>query len=122
AAPGRSRLRPRVPTPPLPARARPPDSLAPTPWRVPARGTHVRTAPFPSAAPRRQPRSRRLDGECQLAVPTCEQHLFPAPELVPEPLVSPRLRRLTFQRPTLFLHFEDDVVNAGKVLLRRLQL
>src|SRR5262245_56845961 len=53
-----------------------------------------------------QARPRRLDGVRQLTVAPGKQHFFPTSELVPQPLVSPRLRRLTLQRATLFLDFE----------------
>ena len=69
-----------------------------------------------------QPRPRRLDALRQLAVPAREQHLLPAPQLLAQPLVAARLRRLALQRAALLLDLEDDVVDAGEVLLRRLEL
>src|SRR5688572_19931209 len=65
---------------------------------------------------------RVVDRLCQLAIPPREQHLFPPAQFVAQPLVAPRLRRLTLQRATLLFNFEDDVVDAGQVLLRRLEL
>src|SRR5262245_8951092 len=69
-----------------------------------------------------QTRARRFDSLRQLAVPPREQHLFPAPELVPRPFVSSRFRSLTLQRATLLLSFDDDVRTAGEGLLCGLQL
>ena len=51
-----------------------------------------------------------------------EQHFLPAPQLVAQPLVAPRLRRLPLQRAALLLDFEDDVVDAREVLLRGFEL
>src|SRR6185503_9808163 len=51
-----------------------------------------------------------------------EQHLLPPPQLVAQPLVAPRLRRLALQRAALLLHLEHDVVHAREVLLRGLEL
>ena len=58
----------------------------------------------------------------QLAIAAGEQHLLPAPQLVAQPLVAARLRRLALQRAALLLDLEDDVVDAREVLLRRLEL
>ena len=56
------------------------------------------------------------------AVPLRELHLLPAPQLLAQPPVAPRLGRLPLQRAALLLDLEDDVVDAGQVLLRRLEL
>ena len=58
----------------------------------------------------------------ELPVLPREQHLLPAPQLVAQPLVAPRLRRLPLQRAALLLDLEHDVVDARQVLLRRLEL
>src|SRR6185437_10418450 len=65
---------------------------------------------------------RRLDGFGELAVLPREQHLFPAAQLVAQPLVAPRLPGLALQRAALLLDLEDDVVDAGEILLRRFEL
>src|SRR6478609_1997212 len=70
----------------------------------------------------RQTRARRFDRLRQFTVAAREQDLFPTPQLVTQPFVSARLRRLAFQRPMLLFDFEDDVVDAGQVLLRRFEL
>ena len=81
-------------------------------------------------APRR-PRARaRRPAACravsiavrQLAIAPREQHLLPAPQLVAQPLVAPRLGCLALQRATLLLDLEDDVVDAREVLLRGFEL
>ncbi len=69
-----------------------------------------------------QPRPRRLDRLRQLAVPPREQHLLPPTQLFAQPLVAARLRRLPLQGAALLLDLEHDVVDAGEVLLRRLEL
>ena len=69
-----------------------------------------------------EPCSRALDGRGQLAVAAHEQHLFPSPQLVAQPLVAPGLGGLTLQRAALLLDLEDDVVDARQVLLRGLEL
>ena len=56
------------------------------------------------------------------AVAPRELHLLPAPQLVAQPPVAPRLRGLPLQRAALLLHLEDDVVDARQVLLRRFEL
>ena len=58
----------------------------------------------------------------QLAVAPREQDLLPAAQLVAQPLIAARLRRLPLQRAALLLDLEDDVVDAREVLLRRLEL
>ncbi len=69
-----------------------------------------------------EPRPRRLDDLRQLAILPREQHFLQPPKLVPELLVSTRLRRLPLERPALLVHLEDDVVDPGEVLLRRFEL
>ena len=69
-----------------------------------------------------QPRPRRLDRLRQLAVAPREQHLLPPTQLFAQPLVAARLRRLALERTALLFDLEDDVVDAGEVLLRRLEL
>ena len=84
----------------------------------------------PRAPPRPVSRSRASASRARadsIASPSCavpprEQHLLPAPQLVAQPLVAPRLGRLTLQRAALLLHLEDDVVDAREVLLRGLEL
>ena len=70
----------------------------------------------------REPRARRRNRLRQLPVLPREQHFLPSPQLVAQPPVSPRLRRLALQRATLLLHLEHDVVDAEQVLLRRFEL
>ena len=69
-----------------------------------------------------QARPRRFDAVGQLAIPAREQHLLPAPQLVAQPLVAPRLRGLPLQRAALLLDLENDVVDARQVLLRGFEL
>jgi hypothetical protein len=69
-----------------------------------------------------QSRPCQLDGVRQLAIAAGEQHLFPPPQLVAQPAVAPRLGRLPLQRAALLLDLEDDVVDAGEVLLRGFEL
>ncbi len=69
-----------------------------------------------------QPGARRLDGLRQVAEPPREQDLLPAAQLVAQALVPSRLGRLTLQAAALLVDFEDDVVDAGEVLLRGLEL
>ena len=95
AQPSEIRLRPRRRAPPPPTRARAPRPAAP------------RADSIVSASWRYFAR---------------EQHLLPAPQLVAQPLVAARLRRLALQRAALLLHLEDDVVDAREVLLRGLEL
>ena len=56
------------------------------------------------------------------AVALRELHFLPAPQLLAQPLVAPRLRRLPLQRAALLLDLEHDVVDARQVLLRRFEL
>ena len=70
----------------------------------------------------REPRPRRLDRLAEQPVALRELHLLPAPQLLAQPLVAPRLRRLPLQRAALLLDLEDDVVDAREVLLRRFEL
>src|SRR3954471_17975682 len=65
---------------------------------------------------------RRLDRFGELPVLAREQHLFPAPQFVAQPLVAPRLAGLALQRAALLFDFENDVVDAGEILLRRFEL
>ena len=69
-----------------------------------------------------QPGARHLHAVSQLAVPACQQHLFPAAQLLAQRPVASRLRGLPLQRPALPLDLEDDVVDAGEVLLRGIEL
>src|SRR5204862_2277548 len=69
-----------------------------------------------------QPGPRRLDRLAEQPMALGELHLLPAPQLVAQPLVAPRLRRLPLQRAALLLDLEDDVVHAREVLLRGLEL
>ena len=55
-------------------------------------------------------------------IPARKQHLLPAPHLVAQARVAARLRRLALERPALLFDLEDDVVDAGEVLLRGLEL
>ena len=66
--------------------------------------------------------ARRLDGLRQVAEPPRKQDLLPAAQLVAQALVTPRLGRLALQAAALLVDFEDDVVDAGEVLLRGLEL
>ena len=70
----------------------------------------------------RQTRAGSLDVCSQLAVPLREEDFLPAAQLVAQPLVPPRLRRLPLQRAPLLVQLEDDVVDTKQVLLRRLEL
>src|SRR5581483_1170697 len=69
-----------------------------------------------------QPGTRRLDRFRELTVPAGEEHLLPALQLVAQLLIPARFRGLPFERAALFFDFEDDVVDAGEVLLRRFEL
>ena len=71
---------------------------------------------------RSQLRPRRLDRRRERAVARGELDFLPAPELVPQPLVAPRLGRLSFQRAALLLDLVNDVLDTREVLLRRLEL
>ncbi len=73
-------------------------------------------------ARRGQPCARRFDRFRELPVLAREQDLFPSPQLVAQPLVAARLRRLPLQRPALLLDLEHDVVDAREVLAGGLQL
>ena len=64
----------------------------------------------------------RLDRFRELAILAGEQHLLPAPQFIAQFLVALRLAGLPLQRAALLLHFEDDVVDAGEVLLRGIEL
>ena len=69
-----------------------------------------------------EPRARRLDRRAERAIAQRELHLLPAAQLLAQPAVAPGLGRLALQRAALLLDFEHDVVDAGQVLLRRLEL
>ena len=64
-----------------------------------------------------EPAARRVDGLGQLTILAREQHLLPPPQLVAQLPIAPRLRRLALERAALLVDFEDDVVDAGQVLL-----
>ena len=66
--------------------------------------------------------ARRLDRFRQLTILAREEHLLPAPQFVAQLLVALGLASLALQRAALLLHFEDDVVDAGEVLLRGIEL
>ena len=83
-----------------------------------------RARPPPSRAPAR-PSSRARAASIaspSSAVALRELHLLPAPQLLAQPPVAARLRRLPLQRAALLLDLEDDVVDAREVLLRRFEL
>src|SRR5262249_1167417 len=65
---------------------------------------------------------RRFNGFGQLPVLTRKQHFLPAALLVPETLIPPGLRGLPLERSALLFDFENDVVDAGQILLRRFEL
>ena len=65
---------------------------------------------------------RALDGLAEDAIALRELHFLPAPQLLAQTLVAARLGRLALQRPALLLDLEDDVVDAGEVLLRGFEL
>jgi hypothetical protein len=67
-------------------------------------------------------RPRRFDDVAKPAVALRELHFLPPPQLVPETLVSPCLRRLALERAALLLNLVDDVVHARQVLLRGFEL
>ena len=67
-------------------------------------------------------RAQRFDLLRGVPVPAGEQQLLPVPQLIAQPLVPARLRRLALQRSELLLELEDDVFEPGQVELRRLEL
>ena len=69
-----------------------------------------------------QPATRRLNRFGKQSIPAREEHLLPAPQLVSQLLIPPRLARLALERPALLLHLEHDVVDAREVLLGRFEL
>src|SRR4029079_12495703 len=69
-----------------------------------------------------QTRPRGLDRLGKLPGLAREQQFLPSPLLVAQPLVAARFSCLAAQRPALLLHFEDDVVDPGEVLLCGFQL
>ena len=70
----------------------------------------------------REPRARAFDGRGQLAVAAREEHLLPPPQLVPQALIAACLGSLPLQGAALLLDLEDDVVDAGEILLRGFEL
>ena len=58
----------------------------------------------------------------QLAVAAGKQHFLPSPQLLAQPLVSACLGGLPLQHAALLFDFEDDVVDAGEILLGGLEL
>jgi hypothetical protein len=70
----------------------------------------------------REPRARRVNRPRQLAVAAGKEYLLPAPELFAQLPVSACLRGLPLERAPLLLDLEDDVIDPGEVLLRRLEL
>ncbi len=69
-----------------------------------------------------QSRACGLDRLAEYAIAIGELHLLPAPQLVTQASVAPRLGGLPLQRAPLLLDLVDDVVNAGEVLLRGFEL
>ena len=69
-----------------------------------------------------KPRAQRFDSLRRLLIAAGEQQLLPVPQLVAQPLVAARLRRLALQRSELLLELEDDVFQAGQIELRRFEL
>ena len=63
-----------------------------------------------------------LDGGPERQAAPREVDLLPAPQLLAQASVAPCPGRLPLERPALLLDLEDDVVDAGQVLLRRLEL
>jgi len=70
----------------------------------------------------RQLRARGLDGRAERAIARGELHLLPAPQFLPQAAIAACLRGLPLQHTALLLHFEDDVVDAGQVLLGGFEL
>ena len=70
----------------------------------------------------RQARAQRFDPLRRLLIAAGEQQLLPVPQLVAQPLVAARLRRLALERSELLLELEDDVFEARQVQLRGLEL
>ena len=69
-----------------------------------------------------QPAVGVLDGGPERQAAPREVNLLPAPQLLAQPAVAARPGRLPLERPALLLDLEDDVVDAGQVLLRGLEL
>ena len=67
----------------------------------------------------RQPAAQRFDFLRRLLITAGEQQLLPVAQLVAQPLVPARLRRLALERSELLLELEDDVFQAGQVLRAR---
>ena len=94
--------------------------------------THPRQFGFDLGQPRRrrglvlagvvEAGARRLDVLGQMPVAAGEQHLLPAPHLVTQTLEPAGLGRLPLERAALLLDLEDDVVEAGEVLLGGVEL
>ena len=86
--------------------------------------TSARRAAAAASCSRVSARRARADSitSASAAVAAREEHLLPAPHLVAQPRVAPRLGRLPLERAALLLDLEDDVVDAREVLLRRFEL
>jgi hypothetical protein len=69
-----------------------------------------------------EPRARRRDRLPEVMVPPREEHLLPAAQFTAQLPVAAGLRGLALERASLLLDLEDDVVHAGQVLLRGLEL
>ena len=65
---------------------------------------------------------RGVDGGPEHPAPARETDLLPPAQLVAQPAVAAGLGGLPLERAALFLHLEDDVVDARQVLLRGLEL
>ena len=60
--------------------------------------------------------ARRTDRFGEQPVLPREEHFFPSPQLVAQPLIAARLPRLAFQCPPLFVDLEHDIVDAKEIL------
>ena len=65
---------------------------------------------------------RRGHRRLQRLVLLPEEQLLPLPQFLAQRAIAAGLRGLALQRAALLLEFEDDVVDAGQVLLRGLEL
>ena len=86
---------------------------------------------LPPHAPRQRFRARARPPACarvdfdrfaEQPITLGELDLLPAPQLLAQAAIPPRLCRLPLERAALLLDLEDDVVDARQVLLRRLEL
>ena len=84
--------------------------------------SHLRRCCLLASSPRVEPAASRLDRLSQHPISLGEPDGLPPTQLVTQPAIPARLRRLTLQRASLFLDLMDDVVYAVQVLLRSLQL